>query len=215
MSKAISWFTNALYYLVLGYFSYLMILITLQYIPLRFDVAFLLVKEEAIALKHYQMAFFSHVYTSIFVLLTGIPQFSKYVRTEFSTLHKVLGKLYVFLILFVAAPSGLIMALYANGGLSSQISFTLQSVLWFFFTFKAFQHIKNQAWHQHRAFMLRSYALTLSAISLRLFKWIIVSTIALPPMDTYRIVAWLGWLVNLIFVELWIIASFKKSSKDS
>jgi uncharacterized membrane protein len=191
-----------------------MLLITLQYIPLRLDAAFLLVKEQAIALKHYQWAFFSHVYTSIFVLLAGILQFSSYLRRAFPRFHKTLGKLYVFLILFVAAPAGFVMALYANGGLSSQLSFTLQAILWFFFTYRAFQYARNKAWHQHRVFMLRSFALTLSAISLRLFKWIIVSTIALPPMDTYRIVAWLGWLVNLAVVELWIITFLAKTSKN-
>lgn len=53
--------------------------------------------------------------------------------------------------------------------------------------------------------MYRSYALTLSAISLRLFKWIIAGTLALPPMDTYQIVAWAGWIVNWMIVELIII----------
>jgi hypothetical protein len=52
--------------------------------------------------------------------------------------------------------------------------------------------------------MLRSFALTLSAISLRLLKWGIVSTLAPPPMDTYKVVAWLGWMLNLAIVEIYI-----------
>ena len=59
--------------------------------------------------------------------------------------------------------------------------------------------------------MIRSYALTLSAISLRLFKWIIVFIWAPPPMDTYRIVAWLGWVFNLVLVECWIILEKRKA----
>ncbi len=195
---------KGLFYLALGYFSWLMLRITLQYVPIRYDVAFLFVKQEAITHTHYKVAFFSHVYTSIFVLLMGMTQFSGTLRRRFPAMHRSLGKGYVLLILFVASPSGLVMALYANGGLSSQISFSLQAVLWFAFTLLALRYAQARDWTRHREFMLRSYALTLSAISLRLFKWIIVSTVAWPPMDTYRLVAWLGWGVNLALVEGWL-----------
>ena len=47
-------------------------------------------------------------------------------------------------------------------------------------------------------------ALTLSAISLRLLKWGIVAVWAPPPMDAYRVVAWLGWGLNLLIVEVWL-----------
>ena len=199
------------YYLGLGYFVWLMCLITLQYIPIRLDVAFLLLKEDAISQLHYQVAFFSHVYTSIFVLMLGMAQFSGGLRRRLPGLHRGLGKGYVLLILFVASPSGLVMAWYANGGLSSQVSFSLQAILWFVFTWIALQRARQQDWRGHQRFMLRSYALTLSAVSLRLFKWIIVSTWAWPPMDTYRLVAWLGWVVNLLVVEGWILNKRKKN----
>lgn len=193
------------YYFSLAYFTYLMILITLQYIPIKFDVAFLNLKEEEIGHKYYQIAFFGHVYTSIFVLIFGITQFSKYIRNKLTKLHRAFGQLYVFLILFIAAPTGFIMALHANGGAFSRVSFSIQALLWFWFTYKAFRFVKNKEWINHQKFMLRSYALTLSAVSLRLFKWIIVSTIELSPMDTYKIVSWLGWLFNLVIIEIYLI----------
>lgn len=202
-----------IFYLSLCYFSYLMILITLQYIPLRLNVAFLNVKEDAIQYKHYQYAFFSHVYTSIFVLIFGLTQFSKSVRARFPKIHKYLGKLYIGLVLLVASPSGLIMAFYANGGFWSQLSFTLQAVLWFLFTFLAYKYVKEGKWKLHQKFMIRSYALTLSAISLRLFKWIIVFLFEPPPMDTYKVVAWLGWLINLLIVELYFMKRMFKNKK--
>lgn len=203
MPQISSYFLKVIYYLSISYFTYLMILITLQYVPARLDVAFLNIKEEATALKHYPFVFFSHVYTSIFVLITGIFQFSKTIRNQFPSLHRNLGKAYIFLVLLIASPSGLVMAFYANGGFFSKLSFFIQAILWFVFTYKAFQYVKKKDWINHRKFMMRSYALTLSAISLRLFKWIIVSTLELPPMDTYRIVAWLGWVFNLVLVEMY------------
>jgi len=117
-----SYLFKIVYYLSLSYFTYLMILISLQYVPMKLDVAFLNIKEEAIAYKYYQLAFFSHVYTSIFVLIAGVFQFSTAIRNALPVIHKMSGKLYVFLVLFIASPSGLIMAVHANGGVFSKIS---------------------------------------------------------------------------------------------
>lgn len=194
-------------YLLLFYFIYLLFLITIQYIPLRYDVAFLRIKQEEIQIPYYKIAFFTHVYSSIWVILLGSFQFSKTVRNKFPQIHRFSGKIYILLILSVSAPSGLIMSFYANGGIVSQISFSVLSVLWFLFTYKAFLFVKKQNWIKHKEYMFRSYALTLSAISLRLFKWGIVTFFSLPPMDTYRIVGILGWTFNLALVELYIFMS--------
>lgn len=189
-------------YSVLGYFSYLMILITLQYIPINFDAAFLTLKQEEIQLPYYQFAFFTHVYVSIFTLLIGFFQFPNAIRIKFPRIHRNIGKLYIGFIILFAGPSGLIMGIHANGGILSQISFCILAILWIYFTTMAYIYARSNKWQLHKNFIYRSYALTLSAISLRLFKWIIVGIFELPPMDTYQIVAWLGWVVNLIIAEL-------------
>lgn len=198
------WYIELLGCLLLLYFTSLMMLITLQYIPVDYQAAFLRVKQDVIGLVHYQYAFFIHVYTSIVVLLTGLLQCSRIIRVHYPTVHRVAGRWYVGLILLAASPSGLVMGLYANGGLPAQVSFILLSVLWFVFTYRGYRYARQKQWGLHKNFMLRSLALTLSAISLRLFKWVIVSTLALPPMDTYVIVAWAGWVVNLLLVEYYI-----------
>jgi uncharacterized membrane protein len=186
------------------FFTFLMCLITLQYIPIRFDVAFLQIKVEEIKHFHYQLAFFTHVYTSIFVLIFGLTQFSSWIRVHYTSIHRLFGKLYVLLILLFAAPSGFIMGIYGNGGFYAQLSFCLLAILWFYFTLQAYLKIRKKQFLSHQNYMILSYALTLSAISLRLFKLLISNTLALPPMDTYRIVVWLGWLFNLA-VAFWVI----------
>jgi len=195
---------RVVFYLFLVYFTYLMVLITLQYVPVNFDVAFLRIKQEQIVYLHYKIAFFTHVYSSIFVLLAGFTQFSEHIRKRWRLLHRTVGYLYLFLILMVAAPSGFIMGIYANGGIGSKISFCILSVLWFVFTLKAVLHARKHDFKAHRAFMLRSYALTLSAISLRAWKWLIINLFETAPMDTYKIVAWLGWVLNLLVIELYL-----------
>ncbi len=189
---------NIFILLVLAYFTWLMLLICMQYIPINFDVAFLRIKQQEIKLPHYQIAFFTHVYTSLFTILAGFTQFSKTIRTNCKKLHRTIGKLYVFIVLCFAAPSGLVLAFYAKAGFWSQLSFIILSVLWFAFTFLAFRKAVKKDFVAHKKFMYFSYALTLSAITLRLWKYIIANTLVLPPHETYIIVAWLAWTLNLL-----------------
>jgi hypothetical protein len=58
--------------------------------------------------------------------------------------------------------------------------------------------------------MIRSFALTLSAITLRLWKYIIVMGFQPKPMDAYQIVAWLGWVLNLVIAEIIIYKYYRK-----
>ena len=103
--------------------------------------------------------------------------------------------------MLITGPAGLIMGFYANGGIFSRIAFVSLAVLWIFFTAMALVKARRKEFKAHRRYMIRSYALTLSAITLRAWKYAITNTIALPPMDVYRVVAWLGWVGNLVFAE--------------
>lgn len=203
-------YTKYFLWLAYAYFSYLLFLITIQYIPLNFDVAFLRIKQDEIQLFHYKIAFFTHVYTSIFLVAFGWIQFSSFIRKKYQKLHRNFGKLYILIILLFSGPSGLIMSYYANGGIISQTAFVILSVLWILFTYLSFHYAKKLDFKKHQQFAIRSFALTLSAISLRLFKFIIVFLFQPFPMDTYRIVSWLGWTFNLLLAEILIIYLFKK-----
>lgn len=197
----------------LAYFTYLLLLITLQYIPFRVDVAFLKIKTDEVKLPYYLPFFKLHIYTSIFLLLAGFTQFSNVIRQKYRQLHRGMGWVYVVIILLAAAPSGIVMGWHANGGWTSQSSFVILGILWFVFTSLALYFAIKKNWKQHREFMIRSFALTLSAITLRFWKWVIVALFHPPPMDVYRIVAWLGWVLNLLIAE-WIIRQ-KKARRSS
>jgi uncharacterized membrane protein len=197
-------------YLIYAYFCWLLVEIALQYIPFNTDVAFLRIKQDEIAHWHYKVAFATHVYTTLLVLPAGFIQFSSYVRAHYSQWHRMVGWVYILVVLLFASPSGFWMGLYANGGITSQISFCLLAILWFYFTLKALLKIKQHDFVAHRNFMIRSFSLTLSAITLRFWKTIIVYLFHPHPMDVYRIVAWLGWILNLMIAEYIIFKLTKK-----
>jgi Predicted membrane protein (DUF2306) len=186
---------------VLAFFAFLMIRITLPYLCFETDVAFLRIKQWIIHHDVWRIAFFVHVLTSMFLLIAGFTQFYNPFKNKMVNIHRTMGKLYMIVLLFLSGPAGFIMSLYANGGLLSQTAFTILSVLWIFFTVKAYLAIRNRDFVQHGNFMIRSYALTLSALTLRAWKFLLVILFHPHPMDAYMLVAWLGWVPNLILAE--------------
>jgi len=204
-----------IYFLLIAfyaYFSYLLLLITLQYIPYNTDVAFLRIKQDVINVPFYKLAFFTHVYTAMLVLPAGFTQFSVYIRRNYPSLHKYTGWLYAAVVILLAGPSGFYMGIYANGGLISQASFCLLALLWIYFTVMAIVKVLQGDYKSHREFLIRSFALTLSAITLRAWKYLLVYMFEPRPMDVYQIVAWLGWIPNLIIAEM-IIRKIIKTKK--
>jgi hypothetical protein len=191
-----------------GYFFWLMLKITLEYIPIKTEVSFLLIKQTEVSERpEYLYFFYTHVYTSIFVLLSG---FLAILRKDFGlkNFHKNIGKLYIFLILIFAAPSGIYMGIFANGGIYSKISFVLLGCLWWISTFQAYQMARQKRFKEHKQWMWRSFALSLSAITLRMWKVIIVYLFHPNPMDVYQIIAWLGWIPNILFIEYLIAKKY-------
>lgn len=201
-----------LLYVMLAFFSFLMIRITLPYFNFDLKTGFLAIKQSYIGNPIWVAAFYTHVITSCFLLLAGFTQFSSRLLNRYPQLHRRLGKMYVFILLFLSGPAGFIMALLANGGFYSRIGFTLLSVLWLTFTALGWFYAAKRDFKKHRIFMIRSFALTVSALTLRLWKPLIVLAFAPNPMDVYRIVAWLGWIPNLLIAE-WIIRSYITSKR--
>jgi len=189
--------------LVLAYlfFCYLMLQIVLQYIPAGRDTAFLGIKQDYVHLPFYLPAFYIHVFTAVLALPAGFTQFSKFILKQYPHIHKLNGRIYVISILLLGAPSGFIIGLFANGGVSSRLAFCILAVLWIIFTYQAFIKAKQKDFKSHKAFMYRSFALTLSAITLRGWKYLFIETFHPRPMDVYQVVAWLGWIPNLLIAE--------------
>ncbi|RYY85466.1 MAG: DUF2306 domain-containing protein [Chitinophagaceae bacterium] len=193
----------AVYFLLcLG--TLLMLRSILRYTAFDDGVGFLALKQDYLHIGIWKAAFYTHVFSSLFTLLAGFTQFSREVLKKYPQLHKLLGRLYVADILLVNVPAGVIMAIYANGGIISKCAFLLLDVLWAYFTWKAYSSARSRDFVAHRAFMIRSYALTLSALTLRSWKIIFFSLTALDPGFIYQVDAWLGFVPNLLLAE-WLI----------
>ena len=62
--------------------------------------------------------------------------------------------------------------------------------------------IYRKDWKKHADMMTRSYALTLSAVTLRFYAYMIdVLDLSVSPRAAYIWIAWLSWTLNLILAE--------------
>jgi hypothetical protein len=154
----------------------------------------------------FRVGFYVHITSSLWVQAAGLAQFfPRWFRSR-ARLHRNLGKLYVASILALAAPSGLILAAYANGGLVAKVGFALQCVVWGLSTWQAYCLARQRRWEEHTAWMIRSFAVTLAALSLRSESYLLYYLLGTKPIETYLTVTWLSWTGNLVLAEVLIQA---------
>lgn len=198
-----------------SFFSFQMFRIVWPYTSWEKDIDFLMTKQAVIYFDHYQVAFYTHIFSSLIVLFSGAFLFSTFFIKNYASLHRWIGKSYVALLLFVSAPSGMLMAFYANGGWMAKLSFLLLSPIWWWCTYQGYRTARRRDFGAHRRWMMRSYALTLSAISLRIYQMLGSTFFYIDPALQYVIISWLSWLGNLILVEYLIHRQSRKQQKLS
>jgi uncharacterized membrane protein len=84
--------------------------------------------------------------------------------------HRWLGKIYGLSVLGWAGPSGFYLSFHAKGGLAGQSCFLILTVLWWVTTALGVRAIRAKRLAEHRRWMLRSYAVALSAMTFRVFQ---------------------------------------------
>jgi len=137
-------------------------------------------------------------------LLVGWSQFWSKLRNRNIKIHRFLGYVYVISALSSGVPGGIYLALHANGGFTNALGFGMLGIFWFFTTTKAFIHIRKVNIDKHQEWMIRSYALCLAAVSLRLWMPLFIFGFSIDPEQAYQAMGWFCWVPNLIIAE-WLI----------
>jgi len=136
------------------------------------------------------------------VALAVMPfQFSTRLRQNRPRLHRWLGRVYALSVL-LSGLAGLHLALTTTAGPMAASGFALLSVLWIAITGRAVWLAMQRRVAEHRAWMIRSAALTFGAVTLRLYLPILVGIFGFE--TGYPPLAWISWLPNLILAEYWL-----------
>ena len=191
-----SLFKIAWFWLALG--CMLLFFTTTIYLTFRDDIHFLLTKPDLVHHIIWRPVFYFHIVAGMVCIAAGPFQFLPFVRKAYPKWHRRLGKAYVGAILFVAAPTGLYMAFYANGGFWSGAGFFMLSLFWWATTFLAYRYIVNGNVEAHRRFMAYSFALTFSAVTLRVWVPVLSNFFSVDGHTTVVVTAWINWIPNLL-----------------
>lgn len=181
----------------------------LSYIHFNTAYGFLKLKTQAISTGWYLPAYYAHVLLAALILLIGFFQLLP-VNGGRRNWHRLLGKLYVGGILFLSAPGALIMSFFIQRGPWVLASFVLQCTLWIVFTWLAYRRIREGNREEHRQWMLRSFSLTLAAITLRVYVFAASWSFDLYQPVAYAAIAWLSWGLNLLICEWYLFNEEKK-----
>lgn len=150
-----------------------------------------------------------HFLAGATVILAGILQFNQTLRKRHLHWHRLIGRVYVCGVA-LGGVAGLYMAFNASGGLVARVGFAMLALCWLFATGRAFLEIRAGNVAAHRAWMMRSYALTLAALTLRLYTPLfLIAGVSFEA--AYPVIAWLCWVPNILLVEWLLLAAAPKA----
>jgi hypothetical protein len=184
------------------FLSLLLVWNTIPYFTFNENLPFL--KERAVLLEKsvWKICFYTHISAGAFCITTALIQFSSFILKKRKKIHIVSGKIYVFVVLLIGAPSGLYMTYFAKGGYAERGAFLAMAVFWFFTTYKGFvtaARDKNFVAHKH--WMIRSYAMALTAVTFRIYH-ILFDEVGMSSFSNYSLSLWISIIGN------WLVAEF-------
>lgn len=186
----LGWSVNALLCLVIGLASY-RYLVGAGPIP------------EVIAANTFRMPWLAlHATCAATALIIAPIQLLPAVRRRTPRVHRYLGRVYAIGCLLGSA-SGLVLALGSAAGPLATLGFGSLALAWFATTSLAWRAALARDFARHRAWMIRSFALTNAAVTLRLY----LTLLPLLPVafiSGYRAISFLCWVPNLLVAELYL-----------
>ncbi|WP_395790686.1 DUF2306 domain-containing protein [Aquimonas sp.] len=145
----------------------------------------------------------SHIFGAGCALLIGPWLWLSGLRRRRPALHRWLGRVYLICGVAIGGSGGLLLALTAQGGVPARLGFFCLASAWLLSGVIAFVRVRAGDFVDHRRWMLRNYALSLAAVSLRV--WMALSgLLGVEFEQAYPVAAWLCWLPNLWVAEWYL-----------
>lgn len=178
---------------VMTVLSALVVLISARYLTFNPDT--FSGNQRATYLAH-ELPLYIHIFGAITALALGPWQFSARLRRRSPRWHRRIGRAYLLGCL-VGGIGALLLAPLAYGGPVAQLGFAGLGVAWMVTGGTGLRMILHRRVEDHRRWMIRSFALTFAAVTLRLM--LPVSQAAhLDFRTSYTVIAWLCWVPNLL-----------------
>lgn len=198
-----------LFWVPVVFFSLLIVYNTLPYFSFSKDFDF--IEERGLLFKSniYNACFYLHIAVGSFCIIAALIQFSRYLLKKSKAIHRISGKIYVAVVLFIGAPTGLYMAFFAKGSFWERCLFMFMAIWWFVTTLNGLTTIHKKNVVAHKIWMMRSYAMAMTAVTFRVY-YVMLHLLNWQLLENYQFSLWVSVVGNMLITE-WII--YRQSKK--
>lgn len=198
--QSVTFFLRLLFWLPVTVFSLLLIYNTLPYFSFSKELPFIQERLMLFGGPLYNASFYIHIFAGSVCIATALVQFSKYVLKKSKAVHRWTGRLYVFVVLFLGAPTGLYMSFFAKGSFWERVLFMFMAIFWFITTFYGLTTILKKKVLAHKHWMMRSYAMAMTAVTFRIYH-IVFYLLDWGHLENYELSLWISVVGNMLFAE--------------
>lgn len=193
--------------------SLLLVWNTIPYFTFNYNLPFLAERAVLVEKTVWRVCFYTHITAGALCITSALIQFSSWILKKRKKIHVVSGKIYVFVVLLIGAPSGLYMTFFAKGGYAERGAFLAMAIFWFFTTYKGFvTAARDKNFVAHKYWMIRSYAMALTAVTFRIYH-IVFHELGMDGFNNYSISLWISIVGNALLAEAIIYSQTKKYFK--
>lgn len=134
--------------------------------------------------------------------LIGPLQFLKRLRRRQLNWHRWMGRVYLTAV-GLSALAGLYLSPGSLAANTFGVAFIALAAAWFYTGWMAYATVRAGDVAAHRRWMIRNFALTFAAVTLRVEMPLLIMA-GLHPIMALNVVGWLCWVPNLMAVEWWM-----------
>jgi hypothetical protein len=174
---------------------------TAPYLSTDRRYAFLVERQALTDGRLWYTCFYLHVLAGIVALLTAPPLLWSGSVHRVGRLHRVLGKVHLLAVLGWLVPTGAGLTPFAKGGVFGQIAFALLVAFLACYTVLGLRALRRADLAAHARWMVRSYAVLLSAAAFRIVHTGIQHFVV-DWEDGYAVATWLSLLLSLAAGEV-------------
>jgi len=196
-------FFKMLFWIPVAGLSLLLVYNTLPYFSFSKDFAFIEERGFLFKSSFYTTCFYAHIFAGSVCILTALIQFSRYILKKSKAIHRWSGKLYVAVVLFLGAPTGLFMSFFAKGTFWERALFMFMATWWFITTLYGLNTIHRKNVIGHKIWMIRSYSMAMTAVTFRVYH-IVFYLLGWGHLENYELSLWISVIGNMLFAE-WVI----------
>jgi len=203
LQKSAKVFLQMLFWLPVASLSLLLVYNTLPYFSFSKQFSFIQERSFLFQGQLYTACFYIHIFAGGVCITTALIQFSRYILKKSKAIHRLSGKIYVFVVLFLGAPTGLYMSFFAKGSFWERILFMFMAGTWFITTLYGFTTIHKRNVLAHKIWMMRSYAMAMTAVTFRVYH-IVFYLVGWGHLENYEVSLWISVAGNMLFAEYFI-----------